>query len=399
MSAQGGRMSEASANVVGIQDAPMQRDRTAGWKFFRDAGDVFQDQLGVWYVTSRELIQAALTQPKVFSSKHAFDVSGAPVPMIPVGSDPPDHVRYRRALDPLFSPRVIGPMEDDLRRQVAVLIDAFADQDGCDVMGDLGNIFPAQVFLTMFGMPLDDRDKLVGWITTIQNETNLQEPGVLSEKMVATSKAVVEYLQSIIDAKRANPGDDIFSRILTLSGDDAWSEEEILGFAYLFMIAGLDTVAATIGHVMHYLATHPDVRKQVVADPESVNPVVEEIIRMETVAPLLPRITSEAIELGGFTIPAGSFVVLAFGAANRDPRRYPNPDQVDVSQADIGHLTFGGGIHRCVGSHLARRELRLMVDEFHKRIPDYELAPGADPVVAWPTTTMRFESLPLVFRK
>ena len=399
MSAQGGRMSEASANVVGIQDAPMQRDRTAGWKFFRDAGDVFQDQLGVWYVTSRELIQAALTQPKVFSSKHAFDVSGAPVPMIPVGSDPPDHVRYRRALDPLFSPRVIGPMEDDLRRQVAVLIDAFADQDGCDVMANLGNIFPAQVFLTMFGMPLDDRDKLVGWITTIQNETNLQEPGVLSEKMVATSKAVVEYLQSIIDAKRANPGDDIFSRILTLSGDDAWSEEEILGFAYLFMIAGLDTVAATIGHVMHYLATHPDVRKQVVADPESVNPVVEEIIRMETVAPLLPRITSEAVELGGFTIPAGSFVVLAFGAANRDPRRYPNPDQVDVSQADLGHLTFGGGIHRCVGSHLARRELRLMVDEFHKRIPDYELAPGADPVVAWPTTTMRFESLPLVFRK
>jgi cytochrome P450 len=390
-------MSEASPSVVRIQDAPMQHDRTAGWKFFRDAGDVFRDELGVWYVTGRDLIQTALTQPKVFSSQHAFDVSGAPVPMIPVGSDPPDHVRYRRALDPLFSPRVIGPMEDDLRRQVAVLIDAFADKDGCDVMSDLANIFPPQVFLTMFGMPLEDRDQLVAWITTIQNETNLQAPGVLSDKMVATSKAVVEYLQSIMEKKRANPGEDVFSRILSLSGEDAWSEEELLGFAYLFMIAGLDTVAATIGHVMHYLATHPDVRRGVVADPESVNPVVEEIIRMETVAPLLPRITTQDVELGGFTIPAGSFVVLAFGAANRDPRRYPNPDEVDISQADIGHLTFGGGIHRCVGSHLARRELRLVVDEFHKRIPEYELAPGTTPVVAWPTTTMRFESLPLVF--
>jgi cytochrome P450 len=390
-------MTEGSLNVVRIQDAPMQHDRTAGWEFFRQAGDVFQDDRGVWYVTSRDLVHAALTQPKVFSSKHAFDVSGSPVPMIPVASDPPDHVRYRRALDPLFSPRVIGPMEDDLRRQVGELVDAFADKDGCDVMADLANIFPPQVFLTMFGMPLEDRDQLVGWITTIQNETNLQAAGVLSEKMVATSKAIVDYLQSIIDKKRANPGEDIFSGILSLAGEDAWSEEEILGFAYLFMIAGLDTVAATIGHVMHFLATHPDVRQGVVADPESVNPVVEEIIRMETVAPLLPRVTTADVELGGTTIPAGSFVILAFGAANRDPGRYPKPDEVDVSQADIGHLTFGGGIHRCVGSHLARRELRLVVDEFHKRIPNYELAPGAEPVVAWPTTTMRFESLPLVF--
>jgi cytochrome P450 len=386
-------------NDIRFEEAPMAHDRRAGAAYFGDAGPVFQDANGVYYVTTSEGEQYVLQNPKLFSSAKAYDSYfkvEAIGPTIPNAVDPPAHVRYRRALDPLFSPRVLNPLEDDLRRQAAELVDAFADKGACNVMTDLAELFPTRVFLTLFGLPLSDREKYWDWARTINQNASFSD-GVGAEALRHASGELTESLREFIAAKRAAPGEDILSRIITIEGDDAWSDREILGFAFLFTVAGLDTVAASMGFVMHYLATNPDVRRSIIDDPELVSPVIEEIMRLEPVAPMIPRVTTQEVTVSGYRIPADSTVLVCSASANRDVARFPHPDSLDVGRDDAAHFGFGGGIHRCVGSHLARRELRIMVEEFHKRIPDYELAPGAVSTVRWPAGAMSLDEVSLVF--
>jgi cytochrome P450 len=189
----------------------------------------------------------------------------------------------------------------------------------------------------------------------------------------------------------------MLSRILSLSGAEAWSDPEVLGLCFLFTLAGLDTVAAAIGFVMLHLARDPELRARVVADPDAVMPAIEEILRLELPAPTTPRVTMRDVEVCGVTIPAGAGVLLCLATANRDAGEFARPDEVDLEQSNRNHLSFGGGIHRCLGAHLARRELRLVVEEFHKAVPDYEVTPGFEPEIVWPSGTFHLRSLPLVF--
>ena len=385
----------AATEAFDPERAPMALDRTAGWAYFRAAGDVVEGD-GAWFLTSADAVQYAHHHPELFSSARAFDSLGSPLPLIPLAIDPPEHVRYRRVLDPMLAPRVVNAMEEELRRQIADLIDAFADDGACEVMADIARLYPTQVFLTLFGLPIADRDRFIAWVDAINGGASLvgdaPNPAVLEAAV-----AMFGYLQGAIETKRATPGDDMLSRILALSGEDAWTEEEILGLCFLFTLAGLDTVTSAIGFVMLHLATNPELRRRTVADPTLVGPVIEEVLRLELPAPMTPRVTLADVEVGGRRIPAGCVVQLAIAAANRDPSRFPTPDGIDLDQAERGHLAFGGGVHRCLGSHLARRELRLVVEEFHKRIPDYEVAPGVTPAVEWPAGTLHLRSLPLVF--
>jgi cytochrome P450 len=375
----------------------MAHDRNAGWDQLRAIGPVFQDELGLYHVTTYEGVKYIQQNPKLFSSERAFNDQGD-VQQVPLAVDPPDHARYRRILDPVFAPRAINRIEDELRRQAADLIDAFADLGQCDAMADLAMLFPTQVFLTMFGLPLADRDKCTQWVRTINAERNLGTT-IRTLALEEASKALADYSLEFIRAKQREPGDDLLSEIIAMEGEAAWTEDEMMGFVGSFINAGLDTVTSSLGFVFHYLATNPDVRQQIVEDPELVGPVIEEVIRMEPVGPRIPRVTTEDVEVSGYKIPADSMVFMCLGAANRDPVRFPHPDMVDLEQANKGHLTFGGGIHRCLGSHLARREMRIVIEEFHKRIPEYELAPGADPTIQWPAGVVTFESVPLVFSK
>jgi cytochrome P450 len=150
---------------------------------------------------------------------------------------------------------------------------------------------------------------------------------------------------------------------------------------FLLTLAGLDTVTAEIGFVLFHLAKDGDLRRRVVENPPLVTPLIEEVVRLEPPAPIQPRVTTTDVTMSGVRIPAGKLVNLVVATANRDR----------------GHFGFGGGIHRCLGSHLARRELRLAVEEFHKRVPNYELAGHADPQVVWPSGTLHLRDLPLVF--
>ena len=379
-----------------FSDAPMQRDRTAGWRFVREAGDVFQDADGTWYLTSLEAVRFAHRSPDIFSSARAFDELGSPVPLIPLAIDPPDHVRYRRILDQMLAPRVVNALENGLRAQIRDLIGAFSGRGTCDVVGDIARLYPTQVFLTLFGLPVADRDRIIQWSEAIIENATVGS-GDPPPEVIENAMALFVYLQGHVEKKRAEPGDDMLSRILALSDEDAWSDQEVLGLCFLFTLAGLDTVAAEIGFVMLHLARNPELRARVVADPDSVMPAIEEILRLELPAPTTPRVTVRDVEVCGVTIPAGSPVMLCLATANREAALAPRPDVVDLEQADRNHLSFGGGIHRCLGAHLARRELRLVVEEFHKVIPDYEVAPGFEPEIVWPSGTFHLRSLPLVF--
>ena len=319
-----------------------------------------------------------------------------PVRTIPSAIDPPEHRRFRRQLDPMFAPRVVAAIDDELRRQVRELVAGFAGTGRCDLMADLAVLYPTSVFMAMFGLPLSDRDLLRGWVSTMVEQAH--RPGEdAREQSERASWAIYDYMKRFTDEKRAHPGDDVLSRILALEGDEAWPLEDLIGICISLTMAGLDTVTAAIGWTFLYLARDPDLRHRVIAEPDATSAFIEELLRLEPPAPLVVRLATQDVEVCGVAIPAGSIVMLNVATANRDPRRYPAPDVLDLEQVELGHLTFGGGIHRCLGSHLARRELRLVLEEFHRLIPDYALAPDFEPRVEWPSGTLHLEELPLVF--
>jgi cytochrome P450 len=385
-------MQEPSAPAPDFfSSAPMALDRAEGWRYIRERGPVFEAD-GVWYATSFEAVRFVQTHPEIFSSAKGYTV-GSPVPMIPLMIDPPDHARYRRILDPMLSPNIIRALEPYLREQAAALVDAFASEGSCDVVRDLAELFPTQVLLTLLGLPVADRDKFHGWAFALLSES-APEP---TPTQAAAAAALFAYLQEHLEWKRTHQGDDMISRVLAISDEDAWTPAEVLGMCFLFVLAALDTTSGAIGFVFYHLAKSPTLRKEVVADPQKITAVVEEVLRLELPAPMIPRMTTEEVEVCGTTIPKGSRVMIVLGTANREAEDGGSRDELSLSDTARAHLTFGGGIHRCLGSHLARRELSLIVEEFHARIPEYEIETGIEPRISWPAATFHLESLPLVF--
>jgi cytochrome P450 len=375
------------------ESAPMAFDRSAGWRYVRARGDVYEAD-GMWYLTSLEAVRFAQHHPEIFSSAGGYDV-GSPIPMVPLMIDPPDHARYRRLLDPMLSPRVINALDDDLRRQAAELVEPLANQGHCDVITDLAELFPTQVLLTLFGLPVADRDKFKLWSDALTSDASKSEA---TPAAMEAGAALLGYLHEHVTMKRSHPGtDDMIGRLLAVADDEGLTDLDILGMCFLFVLAALDTTTGAIGFTMYHLARRPDLRQAVIDDPTLITPLVEEILRLELPAPMVPRRTTREVEVAGVTIPDGAMVRICMATANREASDGSAPDDIDLSAAGRGHLSFGGGIHRCLGSHLARRELRLIVEEFHTSIPEYELPEGFEPRIAWPTGTYHLESLPLVF--
>jgi cytochrome P450 len=371
--------------------APMALERTLGWAYVRERGEVYEAD-GLWYLTSPQAVRFAQHHPEIFSSAKGYRI-GSPIPMIPLMIDPPDHARYRRILDPMLSPRVVKDLEGDLRAQAGALIDAFVTRGECDAVSEIAELFPTQVLLTLMGLPSADRDKFHGWASTLTSDNS----GSPNPTQVAAGAALFEYLQEHLDWKRAHPSDDMIGRVLALSDEDAWSAEEVLGMCFLFVLAALDTTTGAIGFTLYHLASRPDLRQAVLDDPELISSLVEEILRLELPAPTVPRMTMREVEVCGVTIPADAPVIIVMATANRESDDGTPDNDINVAQAGRAHVTFGAGIHRCLGSHLARLELRLIVEEFHARIPDYKIADGYQPQIAWPNSTFHLESLPLVF--
>ena len=387
----------ADNEVLHFEQLPMAESRTAAYKIVRDAGPVARDDHGAYVITTSEGAETALRQPGIFSSKRAFDGVGSPVPMVPIGTDPPEHTRYRRLLQPMFSPRSTAPWQPRIRALAGELIDNVIGKGECDLVAALAVPLPAQVFLTLFGLPLEDRDRLLAWKDAILDTVGIRGAEAPSEESARLGAELYGYLVNHIAERRKQGGtEDMLGQLLADTSDDALNDQEMLGLSFQFVLAGLDTVTCAMSTAFATLASRPKLRRQIVADPSLIPAAIEELLRVDGPVATLPRVVTEDVEVSGQTIPAGAYVQVAVAVANRDPAEHPDPDTIDFQRQER-HFAFGGGPHGCLGSHLARLEMRVALEEWHRRIPEYELAPGTTPRATWPAGLVGIDSLPLVF--
>jgi cytochrome P450 len=382
-------METLGAPELSFAGLPMAADRGVGWKTVRDAGRVvFID--GWFYLSHREDVLAALRNPELVSSKKAFDVLGSPIPLVPISFDPPEHTRFRKILQPFFSPHTLKEMLPSLQKQALDIVDEIAKRGECEVVADLAIPYPSQVFLTLFGLPLEDRDRLIAWKDSV---IALAESPSLEGVDLTPAMELLAYLTEAVNERRANPGPDILSQVLT--GDDPLDDAEVMGLSFLFVLAGLDTVTAAMTTALLELARNPELRATLREHPDQMSVFVEEIVRLEPPAPMLPRITTAEVTIGDITLPADTQVRLCIAAINRDDSDEISINDVVMDGKVHRHWGYGGGPHRCLGSHLARMELTLVLDEWLKRIPEFSVEAGYEPQITFPAQTFALERVPL----
>jgi cytochrome P450 len=377
------------APELSFASLPMEADRGIGWKTVRDAGRVVYID-GWYYLSHREDVLAALRNPELFSSKKAFDVLGSPIPLVPISFDPPEHTRFRKILQPFFSPHTLKEILPSLQKQALDIVDEIAKKGECEVVAEVAIPYPSQVFLTLFGLPLEDRDKLIGWKDSV---IALAESPSLEGVDLTPAMELLAYVSAAINERRANPGSDILSQVVT--GDDALDDAEAMGLSFLFVLAGLDTVTAAMTSALLELARNPELRKTLREDPDQMSVFVEEVVRLEPPAPMLPRVTTAEVTIGDITLPADTQVRLCVAAINRDDSDEISTNDVVMDGKVHRHWGYGGGPHRCLGSHLARMELTLVLDEWLKRIPEFSVEEGYEPHIIFPAQTFALERLPL----
>ncbi len=335
-------------------------------------------------VNTRALADEVLRNPAVFSSEDLVE-QGNTLPLIPLNVDPPNLVGYRKLLDPLFAPKRVEALEGDITERVNHFIDTFVDRGSCDFTAELAELFPSSVFLGLMGLPWDELDTLVemrdGLLRPGTKEMTNEERSAIQR---ATALRVNAYFDAVLDERLADPRDDILSLFAALEhapedaegGQRRLTRDELVSICFVLLTAGLDTVTDSLTCMFAFLAQNPDHRRALVADPHLIPGAVEELLRWETPVPQVVRWTRQTEVLGGVTVTAGNHVMVNIGAANLDPAEFDEPTEVRFDRDVNRHLAFGGGVHRCLGSHLARRELRIALREWHRRIPDYGLTPG-----------------------
>jgi len=330
-----------------------------------------------------DVIQA-LRNPALFSSEMELQMAlGTERPMIPQQLDPPLQTRYRKLLDPHFSRRKMAALEPDMRRYANELIDRFVENGACDFDPDFAIPLPCTVFLRLAGLPLEDLDlflELKNGIIRPHLKTKSIDLEVNKNARVESGRQIYAYFERVVEDRTLQPRDDLMTQLVHAEIDgEKLSRNDILDICFLLLLAGLDTITATLGCNIAYLAANPQQRRRLVAKPELIPNAVEELLRWETPVTGVPRLAREDFSIGGIDVKAGELVTLLLGAADVDADEFDEATRVDFERARNRHLAFGGGPHRCLGSHLARMELRVAMEEWHKRIPEYAVAPGRQP--------------------
>jgi len=377
-------------------DESLKADPHPVWRRMRDEAPVyFNERYDFWALSRFEDIERAHREPKLFSSAHStvleMMTAEAHREGLMIFLDPPEHTRYRKILQPFFSPHGLSKSRPVLVRHAADMIDAIANRGECEVMKDLARTYPYQVFLDLYGLPLEDRDRLIAWKDAIITDN----PYVTQAELAPAARDLYEYLMDAIQQRRENPGSDMLSTVMKSKGN--FTDLELLGMSHLLILAGLDTVSAAIGFSLLELARRPQLRAQLRDNPRQIRVFIEEIVRLEPSAPVAPRVLTETVVVGGMTLPAGSSVFLCMALINRDGSDKISTDELVMDGKVHRHWGFGGGPHRCLGSHLARMELTVIVGEWLKRIPDFDLLPDYEPEIKFPSKTFALRNLPLRF--
>lgn len=308
---------------------------------------------------------------------------GSSRPAIPLGLDGPEHRKYRRLLDPVFTAKRVAPLGESVRVLAEEMIDSFVADGEVRAYERWCEPLPSTIFLSILGLPLADLDDFLHFKSlTLGNEFATLP---FDEAMARREDAVVwihEYFNTLLDDRMsaANAGDDLLGWLITTEVEgERLPREDLLDILGLLMIAGLDTVAAALACFLSYLARHPDHRQRLVADPSGWPSAIEELMRYESPVTDGGRIALADLELpSGEHIAAGSRMGISWHAADLDPDFFTDPLTVDFDRSPNPHIGFASGFHRCLGSHLARMEMHVALLAWHRRIPDYEITPGSD---------------------
>jgi len=368
-------------------------------EFYRRAravGPAVPGAFGGVEIVRRAEVELALRHPEVFSSAMEAVDLGQSVPLIPLQVDPPEHSKYRKLLDPVFAPKRMNLIEPDIAQLVNDLIDTFIDDGSCELTTALAEPLPSSVFLRLIGLPVSE----LSMFLEMKNGILRPEGADLEEIRQAqrSSAADVErFFSETLADRRAHPSDDLLTMFATAEvGGDKLTDAEILGICFLFLIAGLDTVTDSLECFFARLAQHPEERRQIVDNPAVIPTAVEELLRWESPVTGVARVATQDTTVGGCPLRAGDHVGVSIGAANTDETAMADAYTVDLTR-NSKHLAFGAGVHRCLGSHLARLELRTTLAEWHKRIPDYEIVPGTELNVSY--GLRQVDSLPLIWSR
>jgi cytochrome P450 len=293
-----------------------------------------------------------------------------------VFNDPPLHTRVRRIMVGAMTPKAIAAMEPGLVALVDRLLDSLAEKGEVDLIEDFASAIPVEIIGNLFDIPHEERGPLRDWSLAVLGAL---EPVLSPAQQERGNRAVTDFkafLKELADARRKKPGDpatDVLTRLIDGNEGEQLSEEELLQNCIFILNAGHETTTNLIGNALYELLQWPDERRRLLADPDLIQTAVDEFLRFQSPNQLGNRRTVEEVELHGETLPPGTRIHIAIGAANRDPRQFPDPDRLDLSRKPNKHLAFAGGPHLCVGFSLAKMEGRIAVSRFLRRFPDYKL--------------------------
>ena len=322
---------------------------------------------GHWIVAGAVEGLEMLRDIERFSSEPQYNANSRKPWTLPNQADPPEHTEYRRIINPAFVPRAVAVMEDGLRALSVQMVEELVPRGGCSFVEDVAKKFPVNVFLRMAGAPQGDREMLVDL-----TEQVVRHPDRAARE--AASHAMGAYVMKAYEARRGREGEDLLSMVLQgrFQGRGL-NDEELLGMGLLLFLGGLDTVASTLGFVMLFLARHPQHYRQLVDDPALIPGAVEELIRVHSVASV-QRGVREDTEYLGISMRRNDKMFFMTQLYGLDERKIDDPLRVDFTRPVSPHLGFGAGPHRCIGSHLARTEVRIFLEEWTRRIPRMSLA-------------------------
>ena len=362
-------------------------DPFAVYRWMRDEAPVFYSEKWNWWALSRFTdVRAAATDPQAFASYEGIDIDDTAKDQSGPGFlpdiDNPRHDQIRRMIQPQLLPNRIAEREDAVRAVVRGLVDAWRDRGTVDLAQELAWPMPNEVFFDLLGLPAareEGREQLNKWVHELKD----RKPGDarLTPVAKAATMGIQSYFTGLLDDRREHPRRDLVTHIVNaeiggvpFADSDIGPASEVLGLMMVLFLGGVESTAGLTGTLFKLLAENPDQRAILRERPELIPDAVEEAIRLATPLQLVGRTTTREVTLHGVTIPAGGRVVLVYGAANRDERRFTDPDRFDVTRGRFRHLGFGEGMHGCLGAPLARLEAKVALEEVLPALGDYTIA-------------------------
>lgn len=340
-----------------------------------EAPAYFDEEHGFWALSRHADVRQALHDPTTYCSGRGFlleDIDDFTLPML-LGMDPPNHTRLRTTISRALTPRRVALLEEPIRLRCRTLIDRFALQGNAELIGDFAALLPMWVISRLLRVPDGDQDALRKLADTMVHRDDRARGVPTAGKQAAAE--IYGYFERLLAERGTDDADDLLSLLLAAERAGELSHVEIIGFCFLLIIAGNETTTKLLGNLANQLTRHPAVKTRLIADPALVPQAIEEMLRFDTSTHMMARTLTRDVELHGRRLQAGRKVTLLLASANRDERRWRDPDTFDLDRDTSDHVAFGFGLHFCLGAALARLEARVALDELLARIPDFAVEP------------------------